>query len=63
MKAEQKKDFKDNSVVHINPLPLVFGRADDTHLPKDKEGCLFLVLIMLVVLVMLTLCIYVAVSR
>ena len=63
MKAEQKKDFKDDSVVYINPLPLVFGRADDAHLPKDKEGCLFLVLLMLVVLVMLTLCIYVAVSR
>ncbi len=63
MKAEQKKDFKDDSVVHINPFPLVFGTANDQGLPKDKEGCLFLVLIMLVVLVMLTLCIYVAVSR
>jgi len=63
MKAEQKKDFKDDSVVYINPFPLVFGRADDTNLPKDKEGCLSLVLLMLVILVMLSLFIYVAVSR
>jgi uncharacterized membrane protein len=25
MKAEQEKDFKNDSVVYINPLPLVFG--------------------------------------
>lgn len=63
MKAEQKKDFNNKSVVDNNPIPLMFGGVDPIDLPTDKEGCMFLVLVMLVILIMIILLVYVAVSR
>jgi len=64
MKAEQEKDFKDDSVVHINPLPLVFGGADSYAFPTDGKGCLYLILFMIIiVLIIIIICGYVVYSR
>ena len=64
MKAEQEKDFKDDSVVYINPLPLVFGGADYEDLPTDKQGCLYLILFMIIiVLIIIIIGGYVAISK
>lgn len=53
MKAEQEKDFKDDSVVYINPLPLVFGGADYENPPTDGRGCFFLSLIMILIILII----------
>lgn len=51
------------SVVNSNPLPLVFGGADPYDLPTDKQGCLYLVIIMLIMVAIIIIGCYVAVSK
>ena len=65
MKAEQEKDFKDDSVVYVNPLPLVFGGADYEDLPTDKQACLYLILFMIknVLIIIIIIGGYVAISK
>lgn len=59
--------MKDNdlnkSVVNSNPLPLVFGGVDPYDLPTDKQGCLYLAVIMLIMVTIIIIGCYVAVSR
>ena len=62
MKAEQEKDFKDDSVVYVNPLPLVFGNDEYANLPTDGRGCFFLSLIMILI-ILITIGGYVVFSR
>jgi hypothetical protein len=59
MKAEQEKDFRDKSVIDVNPSPLYIGGVDS----YDEEygyGCLFMMIIMIMLIII---CGYVAIQR
>lgn len=62
MSQEQKEDFKKESVIYVNPLPLAFGREDE-YLPTDGRGCLFLSLILIIFIILLISIVYVVISR
>ena len=57
MKAEQAKDFRDKSVIDVNPSPLYIGGVDSydeyANLPTDGRGCFLLSLVMILIILII----------